>query len=240
MRAPGKEVPIAVMMSNRIIASLPTAERNDVCHRCTLIDLEPGEVIVEPGRPMRHVYFPTSASISTAAMVDAQNGLEISLIGREGMYGVPLMLGVNASSWRATVQGGGKALRMPADDFRTLLTISHGLRRILQRYAHVLASQIALVAVCACYHLVEERLARWMLMTHDRALSDTFHVTHEQLADILGVRRAGVSMAAGSLQEREVIRYTRGKVTVTDRKGLEAAACNCYAETENIYATFLG
>lgn len=228
------------MMSNRIVASLPTAERNEVCNRCTLVDLDPGEVIVEPSRPIRHVYFPVSASISTAVTVDGQNGLEVALIGREGMYGVPLALGVETAAGRATVQGGGKALRMPADDFRTLVNISHGLRRILHRYTHVLVSQIAQVAVCACYHLVEERLARWMLMTHDRALSDTFHVTHEQLADILGVRRAGVSMAAGSLQAREVIQYTRGKVTVTDRKGLEAAACGCYAAAENIYASFLG
>lgn len=233
-------MPIAVMLSNRIIASLPAVERNDVCHRCTLVDLEAGDVIVEPDQPLRHVYFPTTAFISALAMVDGQNGLEVSLVGREGMYGIPLALGGSVSSWQAVVQGGGSALRMSAEDFRTMLNVSHGLRRILQRYTNVLLAQFAQLAVCACYHLVEERLARWMLMTHDRAPSDTFYVTHEALAEMLGVRRAGVSMAAGSLQAREVISYTRGKVTVTNRKGLEAAACGCYAATENIYEKFLG
>ena len=240
MRAPKKETPIAVSTSNRIIASLPSVERSDISRRCTLIDLDPGVVIVEPGQTIRHVYFPVSAFISTTAMVDGQSSLEVSLIGREGMYGVPLALGVSVSSWRATVQGGGSALRMPAEDFRTLINISPGFRRVLHRYAHVVVSQVAQVAVCACYHLVEARLARWMLMTHDRALCDTFHVTHEMLAEMLGVRRAGISMAAGSLQAREVISYSRGKVTVTDRKGLEAAACDCYAVAENIYEKFLG
>ncbi|HEX7046098.1 MAG TPA: Crp/Fnr family transcriptional regulator [Gammaproteobacteria bacterium] len=226
--------------TNRIIATLPTTERNDLRRRCKLAELEPGEVIAEPGQQIRQVYFPTSASISTIAMVDGQNSLEVSLVGREGMYGIPLALGVSVSSWRATVLCGGSALRMSAEDFHTMLNISPGLRRVLQRYTHVIVSQIAQVAVCACYHLVESRLARWMLMTHDRVSSDTFHVTHELLAEMLGVRRAGVSTAAGSLQTREVISYTRGKVTVLDRKGLEAAACDCYAASEKVYASFLG
>ncbi|HEX7030667.1 MAG TPA: Crp/Fnr family transcriptional regulator [Gammaproteobacteria bacterium] len=216
------------------------AERTDVCRRCTIVDLSAGEVIAESGMPIRHVYFPLTAFISSIATVNGQSSLEVSLVGREGAFGVSLAMGVGVSAWRAKVQGSGSAMRMSAEDFRTVLNVNPGLRRILQRYVHVLVSQIAQVAICACYHLVEERLARWMLMSHDRAVADTFHVTHEQLADILGVRRAGISMAAASLQARELIRYTRGKVTVTDRKGLEAAACDCYAATESIYASFLG
>src|SRR5690606_15139207 len=161
MRAQKKEMPVAMLLANRIIASLPTTERNDICQRCDLVDLKPGEVLADSGPPVRHIRFPVSAFISLSAMMDGSSALEVMLVGREGMQGVPLTLGVNASPWQAVVQGGGKALQMPVDDFRTVLNVSPGLRRVLQRYVQVLLSQIAQTAVCACHHLVEERLARW-------------------------------------------------------------------------------
>lgn len=221
--------------SNRIIGLLPGAERNALLDRCTEVELAFGDIVIEPGQKIRHVYFPTTAFISTTAAVDNSATLEIGLIGFEGVLGVELALGVETSALRAIVQGPGKALRMPAREFRTLLQDFQVLRRILLRYSHVLTTQFAQVAVCSAYHVVEARLARWLLMTEDRAPSHTFYVTHELLAEMLGVRRAGVSIAAGSLQSRQLIRYSRGRVTVTDRAGLEAASCECYRAAKEIY-----
>lgn len=224
---------------NRIIATLPVAERTNVLEHCTEVELTFGDNVIEPGQKVRYAYFPTTAFISTTVAVDASGTLEIGLVGFEGVFGVELALGVETSSFRGIVQGQGSALRMSASDFRKLVSVSPALRRILLRYSHVLTTQFAQVAVCSAFHFVEARLARWLLMTHDRAPSDTFYITHELLADMLGVRRAGVSIAAATLQSRELISYSRGRVTVMNRKELEAVSCECYRAATKIYATCL-
>lgn len=235
MRATTIEKSLTRPASNRIIASLPAAERTALLEHCAEIELVFGDIVIEPGQKFRYVYFPTTAFISTTAAVDNSATLEIGLVGFEGVFGTELALGVETSALRGIVQGAGKALRLPAREFLSLLAAGPVLRRVLLRYSHVLTTQFAQVAVCSAYHVVEERLARWLLMTHDRAPSHTFYVTHELLAEMLGVRRAGVSIAAAALQARGLIRYSRGRVSVIDRVGLEKAACECYRAAKEIY-----
>ena len=162
------------------------------------------------------------------------------MVGREGMLGVWLALDVTDTPLRAIVQGSGSAWRIAALPFRRELARSPALRRILDRYLCVLMAQLAASAACLRFHRIEPRLARWLLMTQDRAHADRFHVTHDFLAYMLGVRRVGVTMAAGALQERGQIAYHRGELVVLDRAGLEASACSCYAADRRVYAAVMG
>jgi CRP-like cAMP-binding protein len=156
------------------------------------------------------------------------------------MVGVPLMLGVDVSPLRAVVQGSGTALRMTAASFLREVESSLALRRKLHRYLYVLLTQLAQTAACNRFHVLDARLARWLLMTQDRAHSNEFHLTHEVLAQMLGVRRVGVTNAAGLLQEQKLVRYSRGNITVLDRVGLEAVSCGCYRAVKDTYESILG
>ncbi|MEO8506460.1 MAG: Crp/Fnr family transcriptional regulator [Betaproteobacteria bacterium] len=187
-----------------------------------------------------HVYFPTSSFISLIMPVDGKDSVEIGLIGDEGMFGVPLLLGVDASPVGAVVRGAGRALRMDAARFCRELGRSEQLERTIDRYAFVHLSQLAQAAACTRFHVVEARLARWLLMTQDRAHAETFHITQEFLALMLGVRRVGITMAAKSLQRRGLIRYKRGDITVLDRRGLKSASCGCYRSDRACYDRMLG
>ena len=200
-----------------------------VLRECEPVSLTFGTVLCERDRSFRDVYFPLSGFMSLVASVGSHPPLEIALIGNEGMLGATLM------PWESTrrelqgiVQGAGTALRMPVSRFRRALRESAALRDVTRRYLYVVLMQLSQSTVCTRFHEAEARLARWLLLTHDRAHADHFRLTHLYLADMLGVRRSAVTIAAGSLQRRKLIRYTRGRIEVIDRKGLEAASCECY------------
>nr|WP_245232675.1 Crp/Fnr family transcriptional regulator [Thiorhodococcus minor] len=219
---------------------MPETDRLAILTRCESVELQVGEVIGEPGERIRDVYFPAGSLVSLITPPDDHPGLEVWLVGNEGMVGTPLVLGVEVTRLRALVQGAGPAWRMTAEGLGDALRQSAALHRTLDRYLSVLMSQGAQMVACARFHVVEARLARWLLMSQDRAHSDHFHVTHETLAAMLGVRRVGVTKAATALQQGELIRYRRGDVTILDRTGLRAAACDCYGTAEAIYEQLLG
>ena len=224
---------------NRLLAALPTAERRRLLVHCERVELAFGDPLCEPGDRIRHVYFPTGGFISLISSIDGRPRLEVGLVGIEGMLGVSLLVGVTDAPLRALVQGAGPALRIETRTFSRALTRSPVLRKLLMRYLYVLMTQLAQMAACTRFHVVEERLARWLLITRDRARSNEFYLTQEFLGYILGVRRVGVTRAAGSLQRRKLIRYSRGRMTILDGRGLERASCECYAAGGQMYERLL-
>ena len=229
-RRPGK---------NLLLAALSGADRQHLLSRCEQVDLTFADVLYEPGQKIQHVFFPTDGFISLVTPIDGHPGLEIGMVGSEGMLGVPMVLGVEDSPLHALVQGAGVAWRMEAAKFSRELKYSATLQRELNRYLYVVLAQLGQTAACTRFHLVEARLARWLLMTRDRARCDDFHITHEFLAYMLGVRRSGITQAATSLQKLNLIHYSRGNIEIVDGRGLEAAACSCYAADKATYANTL-
>lgn len=226
--------------ANRLLARLPRRDRQHLLRLCEQVDLTFGEILSEPEARIRHVYFPVDGCISLLVPVDGRASLEVELVGSEGMLGIPLVLGLDVSSLCALTQGSGTALRISASAFRRELALSRALKRQLDRYVFVFLTQLAQSATCLRFHQLEPRLARWLLMTHDRAHSDDFYLTHEFLGQMLGVRRVGITNAAGSLQQRKLVSYSRGNITVLDRKGLEAASCQCYQISRDAYERVFG
>lgn len=203
---------------------------------CEPVALLLSDTLYEARTTTKHIYFPTDGFVSLVAVVDDESALEVGMVGREGMLGVHVALGSTTSPLRSVVQGPGDALRLSAVQFRSELARSVALQSGIHRYVAVLMSQLATSAACARYHRIGPRLARWFLMSQDRADADHFHVTQEFLSYMLGVRRVGVTTAAVALQRDGLIAYHRGDVTVIDRKGLEAIACDCYASDRATYA----
>ena len=226
-------------VENHLIESLPRKDRASLLKVCEPVELVLSDVLCEAAQPTRYLYFPTESFISLVRPVDAHLGLEVGMVGREGLLGAQLALGVLTSPLRALVQGAGAAKRVEAKAFRAELARSTALQRNLHRYLYVLMEQLATSAACLRFHQIGPRLARWLLMSQDRAHADTFHVTQEFLAYMLGVRRVGVTAAASALQRRGLIEYRRGELKVLDRSGLEAAACSCYRVDRQSYAAVL-
>jgi CRP-like cAMP-binding protein len=222
-------------IANRLLAALPRRDYQGLLAGLGLVTLAYGEVLFEPGEPIRHVYFPNDSLVSLLTTVEGHQALEVGLVGREGMVGISLALGMDVSSVRALVQGTGTAMRMNAARFRREFRKSLPLQGGLYRFIHAKLAQARQTAACNRFHRVEARLTRWLLMTHDRVESDQFLLTQEFLADMLGVRRVAVTKAAGTLQQRKLISYSRGKIRILDRKGLEAASCGCYEVVKDLW-----
>lgn len=206
---------------------------------CQSIDVQLSEVLCESGQAMRHVYFPVDCFISLIASNEGRPSLEVGMIGSEGMLGEHLLLGESLAPFHGLVQGPGATWQMKTSMFRQQLHDSTALVRIVQRYLHVRMTQLGNQAVCVHFHQVSPRLARWLLMSQDRSHADSFHMTHEFMAYLLGVRRVGITKAASSLQRDGLIKYHHGFLSVLDRPGLEAAACSCYAKDAAAYDRLL-
>ncbi len=219
-------------IDNRLLAVLPPADRQRLRADLEWVTLNFGDVLMEPGDLIRHVYFPNNSLVSLLTLVDNRHALEVGMVGQEGMVGAALGLGVNITPVRALVQGGGRALRMRGSVFRKEMRQCAALQRGVHSYIHSLMKQVAQTAACNRFHAVDARLARWLLMTRDRIGSDSFPLTQEFLGHMLGVRRAGVTEAAQALKKRKLVQYSRGVISVLDGAGLESAACSCYVKPD--------
>jgi len=219
---------------NSLLAALPGEDYRSLLRELEPVALRAGDVLYQAGERIRHVYFPDGGQVSLLMVMADRKVLEVGLVGREGMVGIPLALGISTSPVRALVQGAGSAFRMTAASFGDALARSPPFQREVHRYAYVKLVQARQTAACNRFHSVEARLARWLLLTCDRVRSDCFHLTHELLADTLGIRRVGVTNAATALQRRKLISYSRGDIRILDRIGLKAASCACYEIVRNL------
>ncbi len=226
--------------TNQLIARLPARAAQSLLADCHPIDLEFDQLLAKSGASASRVLFPTTAIISVTAEVDGHSPLEMGMIGHEGMLGATLALGVKRHPMSAVVQGSGIALEMPAAGFRRQLKGNPALVRIVHGYLFVLAEQLSQTAACNAFHEVAARLARWLLMMDDRARGEPLVLTHLFLSDMLGVRRSAVTIAAGQMQEKQLIRYTRGHIQVLSRPGLESIACECYPAALDAYQRQFG
>jgi len=220
--------------ANSLLAALPRKDYQRLLAGLEPVRLTYGKVLYEPGDPIRHVYFPNDSLVSLLTLADGHLALEVGMVGYEGMVGTPMSLGINVSAVRALVQGSGTAMRMTAARFHKEFRRCPPLQRALYRYIHALMAQVTQTAACNRFHVVEARLARWLLMTRDRVRANQFYLTQEFLAHMLGVRRVGVTKAASALQQRKLLRYSRGNITILDEKGLEAASCKCYQIVKDV------
>jgi len=225
--------------TNQIIELLPRRDRLRLLNGCDAVQLDFEQVLWHQGEPARHVYFPTVAFISMVASLDGKPVLEVGMAGHEGLLGAQMAPGVLNAPLHAVVQGAGQAWRIGTGNFHREVARAPALRRLIDRYQSVVMSQLGTSAACVRFHHIGARLARWILMTQDRARSDTFEVTHKYLSYMLGVRRVGITTAAGVLKDSGLIAYRRGRISVLDRRGLESATCGCYAADRRSYAALL-
>jgi len=219
---------------NRVLDSIPPKQYGHL-NELEPVTLKFGQILYEAGGKIRYVYFPVNSLISLLTAVDLRRTVEVGMVGNEGMTGMPFILGMGVSGVKALVQGAGGALRMPAGLFRTEFDGNPALRRALFRYTYALMAQISQTAACNRFHEAEARLARWLLMTRERIGSDEFLMTHEFLGQMLGLRRVGITEAAGALKQRKLLDYSRGKISILDVKGLKQASCCCYQIVKNVY-----
>ena len=219
---------IGVPGQNRILSALARELQIRLIPRMEKLSLAIRQVLYEPHAPIDHVYFPLSGVLSLVVTMKSGESVEVTTVGNEGVLGTPVFLGTASSPVKASCQVAGQALRMRADQFTRSLDEHPQLADLVRRYTQAMVHQISQTAACNHVHSVQERMCRWLLTTHDRVGNDDFHLTQELLAQMLGVRRPSVTVAAGLLQDAGLIRYRRGKIHVVDRAGLEAGSCECY------------
>jgi hypothetical protein len=227
-------------IANRLLAALPVRDRRRLISSSEKVELVVGDILCSPDENLRFAHFPVEGIVSSVIPVEGHSSLQVELVGSEGMIGLPLALGVDVGTLHGNVQRAGVSLRLTAIAFRRELASSRALRETLGRYTYVLQAQLAETAACNSFHLLESRLARWLLMTLDRAHSNEFYLTHEILAKMLGVRRVGITNAAGLLQRRRLVHYTRGHITILNRDGLQKVSCRCYQSAKDTYERVFG
>ena len=231
------EIPL---ITNHLLNLLSDTDRRNLLQYCEVVELQFADILCEAHQRYRFLYFPLSGFISLLAKLEGHKPLELGLIGNEGMLGATLALGVNFTPMQAMVQGKGTAWRITMADLRQFLLQCPHLQHILQQYLFVQLTQLARSAACAHFHQLGPRLARWLLMSHDRAHSSSFYLTHKFLADMLGVRRSGITIAAGMMQDKQAISYRRGLITILNREALQSMACECYQMGKDDYRNLLG
>ena len=225
---------------NRLLSALPEEELERLRPHLEVVRTEQRETVYEAGTPIEHVYFPTTGVFSLVTQMRDGSVIEVGTVGNEGMLGLPLFLGGASVPLSTFCQVAGEALRLEADIFRRAVGSESRLHALLGRYAQAVFIFTAQTAACNATHPIRQRCARWMLLTHDRVGTDEFPLTHEFLAQMLGVRRASVTEVAGSLQKQGLISYRRGRIAVLDRAGLEAASCECYGVIQREFESLPG
>ncbi|WP_227537960.1 Crp/Fnr family transcriptional regulator [Marinobacter vulgaris] len=223
---------------NRLLAALPASAKARIFPRLKLIEMKLGDVIYESDQSIEFVYFPTNSIVSLLYVMTNGSSAEISVVGNEGMAGIAVFMGVDSTPSRTVVQSRGFAYRMPAEELKTEFDNSPEVRVLTLRYTQALITQMSQTAVCNRHHSIDQQLCRWLLLSLDRLQSNELTMTQELIANMLGVRREGVTEAASKLQKLGIIEYHRGHITVLDRPGLEALSCECYGvvrrETERL------
>lgn len=224
---------------NRLLAALPPEEYQRLLPQLEFVALELGQVLYQIGEPIDYVYFPHRSLISLVMVLQDGSTAEVGLVSGNGMVGIPVILGSDISFNLAIVQVAESAMRLPADHLKTEFQRGGALQSLLLRYVQALLAQVSQTAACNRLHPLEARLARWMLLVQDAIDADELQLTQEFIAQMLGVRRSGVTLAAGALQQAGLIHYNRGKITILNREGLEAISCECYRVIEDEYDRLL-
>jgi CRP-like cAMP-binding protein len=227
------------LVTNSLIDTLPRTARNRLLSICESVDLVSGHVVSGSDTHTRHVYFPTGSILSLMTSSKDSPVLEVGMVGSEGMLGLQIVLAAGSVPLQASVRGPGTAWRVAAEPFNRELAGSHALRQSLNCYLQVVLLQLTSETRCVRFHRINQRLARWLLMTHDRTHADSFRVTQALVAHLLGVRRVGIAKAAGAFQRRGIIKYARGVLTIVDRKALESESCGCYETARKTYTRFM-
>lgn len=225
---------------NHLLAALPEDEFDRLKVNLEPISLSLGEVIYESGEELEYVFFPTTAIISLLYIMENGSTAEIGMAGNDGVIGIALFMGGSTTPNRAVVQSAGNAFRLKSKALKFEFHLSGAFQNVLLRYTQYLMTQISQTAVCNRLHSVEKQLCRWLLINHDLLQTNKLVMTHDLIANMLGVRREGVSIAAGNLQKRGLIKYVRGTITMLDRKGLEKSSCECYEVVREEYDRLLG
>jgi CRP-like cAMP-binding protein len=231
---------VKALARNHLLAALDESDARELAPSFELVELPRGEILAQAGQPFDHAYFPLSGMISVVALLSEGLGAEVATVGNEGMMGLPILFGSGTSPFHVMAQLGGQALRIPAAGLEVALSGGTRLSELLRTYSQAFFVQTAQNAACNTLHSVSRRGARWLLATHDRAEGDSFHLTQEFLAFMLGVARQSVGIAVGDLQERGLIEYHRGDMHILDRPGLELASCECYEIVRTEFSRLLG
>ncbi len=227
------------MNRNTLISLLPKKVKAALLLKAEIIEFNLSEIICLVGHPTHHVYFPMNGFISLIQNIDQHPSIEVGMIGREGVLGAEVVLGMNVSPFGALVQGVGNAFKISTDDFLTEVNKNPELKMVINHYLLVRINQLGLSVGCEHFHSIASRLAKWLLMSQDRAQSDRFMMTHEFISLMLGVRRVGVTTTAADFKRRGLIDYHRGEMQVIDRAALKAEACSCYQNNKNIFSNLI-